>query len=271
MPEFKEFGKIAKYSPLKMVITQKLNGTNAQIHIFAKEDGELDLVCGSRNRWIYPDDDNFGFAAFVHENKAEFIEKLGVGTHYGEWAGPGINSGEGLTQKTLALFSPIARYPNGLPNRCVTVPILYEGAYNLDIIEECAENLKTNGSKLVPGFMRPEGVVVNVNGKLYKYVFDPEETAWTKGTKKKEPKEPKNVIDYNYLCQPIRLEKLLSRDERLLAGYPATLSAIVSEYVKDLVAEGQITGDEDQIRATKKGASGQIFKFVKSFVDFREV
>jgi hypothetical protein len=48
-----------------MVITEKLDGTNAQI--FIADDGEV--IAGSRNRWITPLNDNFGFARWVFENE----------------------------------------------------------------------------------------------------------------------------------------------------------------------------------------------------------
>jgi len=273
--EFKSWGEIKKFKPLHTVITQKIHGTNASICIYKEneEDTEYKVRAGSRTRWIYPHDDNFGFAGWVERNKAEIIQKLGPGTHYGEYAGPGINSGEGLTKRIFALFHP-GRYPLDetgnpiLPVDTVIVPVLYEGPFSNKKVEEIANDLKTNGSKLVPGFMRPEGVVVNVAGSRYKYVFDAEETQWTKPSKIKNT-EPKMVVDFNYLCQPIRLEKLLSRDEAYSRDYPKSLPTIVKDYVADLIKEDQITGTEDEVKSITKGASGQIFKFVKTVMEGR--
>ena len=52
MVEFEAFQKIARLKR-NCVITEKIDGTNAQI--FIGEDGEF--LTGSRNRWITPDDD----------------------------------------------------------------------------------------------------------------------------------------------------------------------------------------------------------------------
>jgi hypothetical protein len=96
--EFKSFGKIEYIDSLQMVITQKIHGTNAQIYVY-EEKGEIKVLTGNRYRWLTIDDDNHGFCAFVEENKKDIIEKLGVGRHFGEWAGKGINAGEGLKEK----------------------------------------------------------------------------------------------------------------------------------------------------------------------------
>ena len=122
-------------------------------------------------------------------------------------------------------------------------------------------DLKLHGSLLVPGFMRPEGVVIMLDGKRYKKVFDKEETAWDKSDKVK-----KDEVDYNYLCQPVRLEKLLSRDSRYLDNYPETLSTIVNEYLNDLVDEGEIYGDEDVVNIVRERSSKFIFNFVERSV-----
>lgn len=271
--EFKSFPEIKQFGKVQFNITQKIHGTNAQIYIFQKEGGELDLQCGSRERWIYPHDDNYGFATFVNAHKEEFIQKLGEGRHYGEWAGPGINSGEGLKEKTFILFDWFRYTPEvmkdnwkGLPTRTVLVPVLYVGEVDVTKVQETMEDLRTNGSKLAPGFMSPEGIVVNLGGSRYKKVFKPEDTGWTKSGPK-GPKEPRNVVDFSHLCQPIRLEKLLSRDELYLRDYPKSLPLIVKAYVADLVKEEQIAGTEDEVKSIMKGASGQIFKFVKTIVD----
>ena len=128
-------------------------------------------------------------------------------------------------------------------------------------------DLQVNGSRLVPGFMRPEGIVVSVGGALYKKVFKPEETKWRPRQREKKAQTSKrDAKDYSHLCQPIRLEKLLSRDESFSRGYPESLAAIIKAYVADLTAEGQIAGDKDEVRAVTKEASGQLFKFVKAFM-----
>lgn len=255
--EFKAFPSIERVGKVWMSITQKIHGSNAQVYIY-EEDGEKKLLCGSRIRWITPESDNYGFAAHVYANKAEFIEKLGPGQHFGEWAGPGINSGEGLTEKTFVLFD-FHKWPTErpLPPQTKVVPLLYKGALDLKAIEIAMEDLKINGSKLANGFMRPEGVVVNIAGVRYKKVFDAEETSW-KGKDPNYVKKIKDEVDYSHLLQPIRLEKLLSRDEQYKLNFPKNLPLIVDAYVDDLVKEGQIAelGVITQCR-------GQVFKFIR--------
>lgn len=263
--EFKSFSDIEKFKGVNLHITQKIHGSNAQILIYTKEDGTTDLMCGSRNRWVTPEQDNYGFAAFVNNYKQEFIDKLGLGRHYGEWAGPGINSGEGLTEKHFILFDTHKNPPEKpLPPNTKVIPILYGGKFIEGKIEEVMEDLKTNGSKLVPNFMRPEGIVISILGQRFKKVFTAEETAWTKSSKPKLPRTPKGEV--NHLLQPIRLEKLLSRDSLYIEQYPNNLPQICKDYVADLEKENQFIGTEDEIKAAKKTLGREIFFFVKTII-----
>lgn len=265
MPEFKSFKEIKHLKKLTMSITQKIHGSNAHILIIPNESGELELHCASRKRFLYVHDDNYGFARYCEEHKEEIIEKLGVGRHDGEWAGLGINSGEGLEDKQFILFD-FWRYTDmPLPPRMQVVPVLYHGEIDISKVDEAMNDLKTNGSKLCPGFMRPEGIVVTFGNVRYKKVFDAEETQWTK--KKKSGNKGlnrKEYVDFTYLCQPIRLEKLLSKDERYIREYPQSLPQIVKDYVADLIKEEQIAGTEDEVKSIKKAAASQIFAFVRS-------
>lgn len=77
-PDFIEFPKIARLSR-ECVITEKLDGTNAQIYI--TEEGEMHV--GSRTRWITVNDDNHGFARWAKTNENDLL-KLGAGSHFGE-------------------------------------------------------------------------------------------------------------------------------------------------------------------------------------------
>jgi hypothetical protein len=260
MSEFKAFGKILHINKMQMSITQKIHGSNAQILI---ENGNIHA--GSRSRWLTPDDDNYGFCKWVIENRDELIEKLGEGRHFGEWAGIGINSGEGLKEKTLCLFNWRRWYGKDLPNRTTVVPLLYNGVLSIDAITETMEKLKKEGSFLVPGYMQPEGIVIELDGQLYKNVFDNEEVKWKQTTKLKQEK---NDIDISYLLQPLRLEKLLSKDERYIREYPSSLGSICSDYVNDLVCENQFKCEnEDELKAHKKALGKQVFYFVKSIVN----
>lgn len=178
MTEFVEFPKIARLSR-GTVVTEKIDGTNAQVFIeklpiSTEIDLTLPLVCawtdgessfrmwaGSRNRYITPKDDNFGFAAWVLAH-AEELRGLGEGRHYGEWWGSGIQRGYGLKngEKRWSLFN-VGRWRETPPPACCSiVPVLHEGDFDMVAIESSLAMLREFGSRAAPGFMKPEGVVV---------------------------------------------------------------------------------------------------------------
>ena len=265
MSDFKPFEKIQPIGKIYMSITQKIHGTNAQVYIYQKDDGQMDLKAGCRTRWIVPGNDNFGFAQYVYDNKQEFIEKLGLGVHFGEWAGPGINSGEGLKQRVFLLFNVRRWEGKALPIRCLTVPQLYSGNMTKEAIDQTFESLRQNGSQLVAGYMSPEGIVIEIDGKFYKRVFKPEETGWTSKKNKIANTSPK--VDICHLLQPRRLQKLLSKDEAYIRDYPKSLTIICKEYVSDLEAEQQLTGTEEEMARLKKELGRHIFQFVKGQIN----
>ena len=87
MTEFVSFPKIARYSR-NVVVTEKLM---APMHRYSSEK-MVNSLTGSRNRWITPEDDNYGFSRWAHEHKDELLT-LGPGRHFGEWWGNGIQRG----------------------------------------------------------------------------------------------------------------------------------------------------------------------------------
>ena len=151
---FNEFGKIARLNR-NIVVTEKIDGTNASVLI-----GEGGLLgVGSRTRWITPQDDNHGFARYVHEHRGAF-EALGPGHHYGEWWGCGIQRKYGIGEKRFSLFNTARWTPETVPAGLHVVPVLYAGVFNHAEIEFALENLHVSGSKAAPGFMKPEGIVI---------------------------------------------------------------------------------------------------------------
>ena len=153
--EFQEFGKIARLSR-ECTITEKIDGTNASI--FIGENGEF--LIGSRSRWITPEEDNYGFAKWALTNKEELL-KLGVGHHFGEWWGIGIQRGYCNPQKTLSLFNTKKWLNNpDLPKCCSVVPVLFEGIFNSVNIESTLNVLAVEGSKAFPTYPHPEGIVI---------------------------------------------------------------------------------------------------------------
>jgi hypothetical protein len=155
-----------------VVVTEKIDGTNAQIVI--GEDGSV--RAGSRNRYITPEADNFGFARWVAEREEELRAVLGPGRHYGEWYGSGIQRGYGLSEKRFALFNTHRWTPaiGYLPTGIDVVPVLGIRTLDTKWIMEIADSLFVNGSRIAPGFAHPEGIVVfhTKSKQLYKYTFD---------------------------------------------------------------------------------------------------
>lgn len=127
--EFVEFPKMGRLTR-ECVVTEKIDGTNAQVHIvdvpfglfLKKEDAALYVAswrhgdnmrfmfAGSRTRYITPQADNFGFATWAQAHADELFA-LGEGRHYGEWWGSGIQRGYGLKngEKRFSLFN-VARW-----------------------------------------------------------------------------------------------------------------------------------------------------------------
>lgn len=193
---FVEFPKMARLSR-ECIITEKIDGTNAQIFICKRSDanpndlelGSFPFMCvddwlitaGSRNRWISAKNDNYGFGKWVSANREELI-KLGSGRHFGEWWGGGIQRGYGLAgnDKRFSLFN-VTRWclhdevpkfiHSGKPQvewsvqdvlpACVgLVPVVGQGLFSTDYAQKTLEWLRDHGSLAAPGFMKPEGIVV---------------------------------------------------------------------------------------------------------------
>lgn len=80
--------RLAKLPTLTFIGTEKIHGSNCSFYFKGEE-----VVCQSRERIITPEDDNYGFAKFVHKNleilRAYFPKNTVV---YGEWAGKGIQN-----------------------------------------------------------------------------------------------------------------------------------------------------------------------------------
>lgn len=152
-PEFVGFPKLYRLKRT-CIITEKLDGTNACVIVGP----EGQVHAQSRSRLITPEADNYGFATWVRANEEE-LRKLGRGHHYGEWYGAGIQRKYGLNHKRLALFNT-SRPADTLPACCEQVPILYAGDFSTNAVDDALTGLTMFGSRAVPGFMDPEGVVV---------------------------------------------------------------------------------------------------------------
>lgn len=171
---FRAWPKIPRLENEVYHITEKIDGTNAAIiidysgkdypnYIYRDDINGTDIgirtvYAQSRTRLITPENDNFGFAAWVKANAEQLIKDLGEGYHYGEWWGQGINRGYGLDHKRFSLFNPTKH-----SDICYHVPymVTVENYRELqDWINVECERLVEEGSLASPGYMRPEGLVV---------------------------------------------------------------------------------------------------------------
>jgi hypothetical protein len=187
--EFTAFPKIARMSR-EMIVTEKIDGTNAQVCIVETDGFEdpdavyqdygLAMYVGSRKRWITPEHDNFGFAAWCLEHANELLCGLGPGRHFGEWWGKGIQRGYGLSEKRFSLFNTVRwceygreperivtgdprqeKYQEVLPECCGLVPVIVRcAALDTEAVDDALDVLRVRGSYAAPGYMNPEGVVV---------------------------------------------------------------------------------------------------------------
>lgn len=196
LTRFQSWPSIARLNR-DIVVTEKLDGTNAAVVIvsadqanqyaaaveshpfFTMHDG-LAFAAQSRSRFITPGKttDNHGFAAWVLENR-EQLARLGVGRHFGEWWGKGIQRGYGLDHKRFSLFNTNRWFDNtDRPACCGVVPILHIGLMDQDMIRYHFEGLNRNGSVAAPGYMNPEGIVVyhTAAKTSFKWTFENDET-----------------------------------------------------------------------------------------------
>jgi hypothetical protein len=181
-----------------IIVTEKLDGTNAAVHIrqgsaldheavfdvYPLKPGEVfhkgyvwQVGAQSRNRLITPGDDNYGFARWVYDNAPALIDLLGPGTHFGEWWGRGIQRAYGLTERRFSLFNTVAHVDvdatvGGILVR--PVPVLYQGAFRESAIHVALAKLGISGSVAAPGFPNPEGVCIfhTQSHNVYKVTLD---------------------------------------------------------------------------------------------------
>ncbi|MEU1881933.1 RNA ligase family protein [Streptosporangium sp. NPDC020072] len=174
MAEFKKFDPIPRLSKRWIFISEKIDGTNGCVVV----DHDGAVLAQSRNRFVTPEDDNFGFARWVYQNAESLAGTLGPGHHYGEWWGVGIQRGYDLIERRFSLFNTrrwgeqFENAPPGVPGLGV-VPLLYEGVWDEHFIDRRMEDLAQYGSQAALSYMNPEGIVVfdTLTGQFYKRTF----------------------------------------------------------------------------------------------------
>lgn len=226
---FEEFKKTARYSR-DCVISEKIDGTNAQIYIgsvaesgYLKRVGITNMIehrghffgAGARSGFVTPDNDNHGFAKWAYDHVDELIDGLGFGRHFGEWWGQGIQRKYGLNEKRFSLFNTIrwcahdaeplsitngegvVKVQQHAPKCCHVVPVLYRGVFGGAEPAQLIEKLRHEGSVAAPGFPRPEGIVIYhmAAGIAFKKTLERDEMP--KSFTKKEPKNEVTAVETN--------------------------------------------------------------------------
>ena len=160
--QFRGFPKIPRLENESYTFTEKIDGTNSAIII--TEYG--DIFAQSRTRILDETKlgDNYGFCKWVNGNKDELL-KLGEGYHFGEWWGHGINRNYGLKEKRFSLFNIWHETPPEIVHK---VPVVGSDKDNAIF------RLNTLGSIAAPGFMNPEGIIMQSkqhHGVRYKIII----------------------------------------------------------------------------------------------------
>jgi hypothetical protein len=262
--EFQSFRSLERVETT-VTLTEKIDGTNAQICIWQEPSGDMQLMTCSRNRIITPEDDNHGFAKWAYNHKEKLQTFLGEGRHFGEWCGGSIARGYGLKNKCFALFNSARwseiREKSTIDEIC-SVPVLYNDIYYEGLINEQMDFLKKEGSQFARGFMNPEGIVIywhRLNVMMKK--------TYPEVKIKKSPKSPlftkdEMALAYTYLSSE-RLASLLSKDEKYLLEFPQNMPTLARLYLEDLLKETEFSIEEKILKIIKKS----VFYFVKQQIE----
>lgn len=191
---FEPFPKIGRLKR-PIIVTEKLDGTNAQIVVSRADLVEGDVpeyaiptvadgipyyvMFASRSKYVRVGDDNYGFAAHFTPMASALAFNLGEGRHYGEWWGKGIQRGYGRVDKQFSLFNTMRWGPERQPLLTElgisVVPILYQGP--MAETQPFVDILRKGGSVASPGYMDPEGIVVYhmATRTMFKQTIDKDE------------------------------------------------------------------------------------------------
>lgn len=187
-----------------IVITEKIDGTNAAVVIEELGTGDFEPIpdvvvsqprvngvryavgAQSRKRLLTLEQDNFGFAGWVHDNATALVKFLGPGRHFGEWWGHGIQRGYGLAkgERGFSLFNVALHRDIGSRSDYLlhSVPVLYEGEFTQYAIEGALDDLRLNGSLAATvdgrGYGNPEGIIMyhSASNSTFKVLLDRDDT-----------------------------------------------------------------------------------------------
>jgi len=188
-PIFKKWPSIPRLQNEIFHFSEKIDGTNSCVIIKdyqeAIESGQywfkiktLDnytIFAQSRNKLLTIDNDNFKFAQWVFDN-AESLLNLGVGYHYGEWWGKGINTRYSIPEKRFSLFNTSLWNNQNKPECCDIVP--YLGTCDINTLQEKIQQTKDllhiTGSYVDTNCKNPEGFIIfcELQQQYYKWILD---------------------------------------------------------------------------------------------------
>ena len=183
LAEFEPWPKMTRYFR-QITVTEKIDGTNACVKFIPDDNPKgYVIVCQSRNRLISPFNDNQGFATWAYENADRLFEHLGCGRHYGEWFGRKIGRTYNVDYRGFVIFNvDLWSCVEGMDTRQIMpdgsflghVPVLYRGMNSEESIMNAAAYLRNHGSAMVPGYDKPEGIVIwhTVSRTSTKFTFD---------------------------------------------------------------------------------------------------
>ncbi|WP_346921369.1 RNA ligase family protein [Glutamicibacter creatinolyticus] len=197
-PVFKPWPKTPRLNK-PIYISEKIDGTNGAIIV--TRDGRV--AAQSRNRLITPGKatDNYGFAQWVHENAGVLRDTLGVGHHYGEWAGKGIQRGYDLEERAFFLFNPHWAEEVKRVDRLEVAPqLLITGEFDSFDIAQTLAALVASGSR-VDGKTNPEGIIIyhSASRQVYKLLAEGD-----------QPKGMAGRRDHDLLPAPVEVASLVA-------------------------------------------------------------
>lgn len=168
LPEF--YPKTPRWND-SVVITEKIDGTNAGI--YRSRLGTLH--CCSRNRWLTPEKDNYGFCRWVTANAEDLLVELPIGMHFGEWWGHGIQRHYDMKEKVFSLFNTDTILDQSDTQLVRKVPVIVRSNGELTVSEAITRavgSIGLSGSCAANGFSRPEGLIVDHHGKRFKIIIN---------------------------------------------------------------------------------------------------
>jgi RNA ligase len=166
-------GKVYQMAPVSCLATVYLTESDQMFAVRAQ----------SRNRFVTTGGDLMGFGDWVEANAVALVATLGVGYHFGEWWGNGIQRNYGLPQgdKRFSLFNTSRWTPDLFEDDIASVPGLgvvpvlgrTTAIYVNDLLGHVVRNLHELGSAAVPGYANPEGVVIyhGAANQTFKYTI----------------------------------------------------------------------------------------------------